>query len=228
MDEIVIEAKNISKSYYNGDSDLTVLNNFSIKLNKNEIITITGQSGCGKSTALNILGTLDKPDSGDVIINGNYLNDYDDNQLSSLRNELIGFVFQFHHLLPDFTALENVLIPIWIKNVNQNDNYAMNLFDKLGIGSKINHYPSQLSGGEKSRVSLIRAIINKPIVLLADEPTGNLDKKNSKKLIDLLSKINQDYNQSIILTTHDQDVASLGNRQFLLENGSLIEMRENK
>ena len=228
MDEIVIEAKNISKSYYNGDSDLTVLNNFSIKLNKNEIITITGQSGCGKSTALNILGTLDKPDSGDVIINGNYLNDYDDNQLSSLRNELIGFVFQFHHLLPDFTALENVLIPIWIKNVNQNDNYAMNLFDKLGIGSKINHYPSQLSGGEKSRVSLIRAIINKPIVLLADEPTGNLDKKNSKKLIDLLSKINQDYNQSIILTTHDQDVASLGNRQFLLENGSLIEMRKNK
>ncbi|MBI88957.1 MAG: lipoprotein-releasing system ATP-binding protein LolD [Candidatus Marinimicrobia bacterium] len=225
---MVIEAKNISKSYYNGDSDLTVLNNFSIKLNKNEIITITGQSGCGKSTALNILGTLDKPDSGDVIINGNYLNDYDDNQLSSLRNELIGFVFQFHHLLPDFTALENVLIPIWIKNVNQNDNYAMNLFDKLGIGSKINHYPSQLSGGEKSRVSLIRAIINKPIVLLADEPTGNLDKKNSKKLIDLLSKINQDYNQSIILTTHDQDVASLGNRQFLLENGSLIEMRENK
>ncbi len=228
MDEIVIEAKNISKSYYNGDSDLTVLNNFSIKLNKNEIITITGQSGCGKSTALNILGTLDKPDSGDVIINGNYLNDYDDNQLSSLRNELIGFVFQFHHLLPDFTALENVLIPIWIKNVNQNDNYAMNLFDKLGIGSKINHYPSQLSGGEKSRVSLIRAIINKPIVLLADEPTGNLDKKNSKKLIDLLSKINQDYNQSIILTTHDQDVASLGDRQFLLENGSLIEMRKNK
>tara|TARA_B100000214_G_C23921000_1_gene606042 strand:+ start:306 stop:992 length:687 start_codon:yes stop_codon:yes gene_type:complete len=228
MDEIVIEAKNISKSYYNGDSDLTVLNNFSIKLNKNEIITITGQSGCGKSTALNILGTLDKPDSGDVIINGNYLNDYDDNQLSSLRNKLIGFVFQFHHLLPDFTALENVLIPIWIKNVNQNDNYAMNLFDKLGIGSKINHYPSQLSGGEKSRVSLIRAIINKPIVLLADEPTGNLDKKNSKKLIDLLSKINQDYNQSIILTTHDQDVASLGDRQFLLENGSLIEMRKNK
>jgi len=221
MEQIILKAENIYKSFFNGDEKLNVLKGFNFYLKEKEIISIMGDSGCGKSTALNILGTLDKPDSGDLIFKGEKINDFNNQELSKIRNEEIGFVFQFHFLLPEFTALENVLIPTWIKGVKNKENYAEDLFFDLGLINKINSYPSQLSGGERSRVALIRGIINKPKILFADEPTGNLDKENSDKLIELLIKINKDYSQSIVLTTHNPEVADVGEKKFKLENGIL-------
>ena len=222
MEKIVLEAKNICKSYSNGKNKLTVLKNLSLNLREAEIITIMGESGCGKSTVLNILGTLDQYDKGILKIDSIDIKALKDNDLSKLRNEKIGFVFQSHHLLPEFTALENVLMPAWISNDDSNAmERAIEIFKDLGLHNRINHYPNQLSGGEKARVSVIRAIINKPKVLLADEPTGNLDKINSEKLLELLKKINKEYNQAIILTTHNFHVANFGNRILNLENGVL-------
>ena len=222
MGKIVLNAIDIYKSYTNGGDSLNVLDKFSLSVMEGEIITIMGQSGSGKSTALNILGTLDKPDSGVLEINGVNVDNLNENDISSLRNKDLGFIFQFHHLLPELTALENVMVPTWIKGENNYETEAIHLFQTLGLINRIYHLPSQLSGGERSRVATIRAIINKPCVLFADEPTGNLDKKNSLKLIDLLGQINRDFSQSIVLTTHDPDVASIGDKQYKLENGSLI------
>ena len=222
MGEVVLNAIEICKSFSNGGNKLDVLNKFSLSVKKGEIITIVGQSGSGKSTALNILGTLDKPDSGIIEIGGVNVDSLNENAISRLRNRDLGFVFQFHHLLPEFTALENVLVPTWIKSEINCETEAIDLFQTLGLIDRIHHLPSQLSGGERSRVAIIRAIINKPCVLLADEPTGNLDEKNSIKLIDLMGQLNRDFNQSIVLTTHDPDVASIGHKQYKLENGSLI------
>ena len=169
------------------------------------------------------MGTLDKQDSGTVSFEGIDVNQLDENSLANFRNTKIGFVFQFHHLLPELTALENASIPLWIKGAPLSENYLIDLFETLGIKDRMNHYPSELSGGERSTVALIRAIINRPSILFADEPTGNLDEKNSKILVDLLIKINKDFGQSIILTTHNPDIASIGDRQFILDNGSLYE-----
>ena len=226
MGEIILKASKISKSYVNGEKILSVLNNLSIEVEKNEIITITGQSGSGKSTLLNILGSLDKPDFGEVIIDGVNILHLKNNEIAKLRNQKIGFVFQFHHLLSEFTALENVLMPVWIsRSKSGKKKEATNLFAELNLSSKMNYYPNQLSGGERSRVALIRGIINKPKILLADEPTGNLDEKNAIVLIELLKKINTDFNQSIIITTHNPDVAKLGYSRYDLANGVLKTMR---
>ena len=221
MEQIILKAKNIHKSFLNGDEKLDVLKGFNFNLKEKEIISIMGDSGCGKSTALNILGTLDKPDSGDLIFKGEKIDNYSNQNLSKIRNEEIGFVFQFHFLLPEFTALENVLIPTWIKGGENKVNYAKDLFLDLSLINKINSYPSQLSGGERSRVALIRGIINKPKILFADEPTGNLDKENADKLIELLMKINKNYDQSIVLTTHNPEVADIGGKKLKLQNGIL-------
>tara|TARA_B000000557_G_scaffold218972_1_gene186592 strand:+ start:1636 stop:2307 length:672 start_codon:yes stop_codon:yes gene_type:complete len=223
MGKIILDVKDVCKSYNYGTNNLEVLKNFTLQLDKKEIITISGQSGCGKSTALNIMGTLDKQDSGTISFEGIDINQLDENSLANFRNTKIGFVFQFHHLLPELTALENASIPLWIKGAPFPENYLIDLFETLGIKDRINHFPSELSGGERSRVALIRAIINRPSILFADEPTGNLDEKNSKILVDLLIKINKDFGQSIILTTHNPDIASIGDRQFILDNGSLHE-----
>lgn len=222
MGKVVLNADKISKSYRSGNYDLEVLNNFSINVKMKDIITISGQSGCGKSTALNILGTLDKADSGQLTIMDRDISELNKKEIATFRNVHIGFMFQFHHLLNEFTAIENVLIPTWINKEYQKKEYAKELFDILGISNRMKHLPSQLSGGERSRISLIRALINTPDILFADEPTGNLDKKNSLKLIDLLCQINTDLNQTIILTTHNPDVASIGNRLYYLDNGFLI------
>ena len=223
MGKIILDVNDVCKSFSYGSNNLEVLKNFTLQLNKKEIITISGQSGCGKSTALNIMGTLDQQDSGTISFEGIDINKLDENSLANFRNTKIGFVFQFHHLLPELTALENASIPLWIKDEPFLENYLIDLFETLGIEERMHHYPSELSGGERSRVALIRAIINKPSILFADEPTGNLDEKNSKNLVDLLTKINKDFGQSIILTTHNPDIASIGDRQFILENGSLHE-----
>ena len=223
MGKIILDVNDVCKSFSYGSNNLEVLKNFTLQLNKKEIITISGQSGCGKSTALNIMGTLDRQDSGTILFEGIDINKLNENSLANFRNTKIGFVFQFHHLLPELTALENASIPLWIKGAPFLENELIDLFETLGIKDRMNHYPSELSGGERSRVALIRAIINRPSILFADEPTGNLDEKNSKNLVDLLTKINKDFGQSIILTTHNPDIASIGDRQFILENGSLHE-----
>ena len=223
MGEIDLQATQICKSYKNGNHQLSVLENFSLSVEKNDIITIMGQSGSGKSTALNILGTLDQPDSGSIEISGIRVNNLDEMHLSNIRNRDIGFVFQFHHLLPEFSALENALVPAWISGNQEKKNDALMLFETMGLLDRVDHLPSQLSGGERSRVAIIRALMNQPKILLADEPTGNLDEKNAIKLIDLLGKINRDFNQSIVLTTHNPDVATFGHKQFKLENGFLYE-----
>ena len=183
MGEIVLQATQICKSYTNGNHQLSVLENFSISVEKSDIITIMGQSGSGKSTALNILGTLDQPDSGSLEISGTRVNNLDEMHLSEIRNRDIGFVFQFHHLLPEFSALENALVPAWISGNQEKKNDALILFETMGLLDRVDHLPSQLSGGERSRVAVIRALMNQPKILLADEPTGNLDEKNAIRKI---------------------------------------------
>ena len=221
MGEIVLNANEISKSYYNGENKLNVLKGFSLSVEDGQMLTIMGHSGSGKSTALNILGTLDKPDSGILEIKGVDTSTLNSKEIAILRNRDLGFIFQFHHLLPEFTALENVLIPTWIKGESDFETEAIDLFQTLGIVDKIHYFPTKLSGGERSRVATIRAIINKPCVIFAEEPTGSLDEKNSTKLIDLLCQINRDFNQSIVMTTHNPDIASIGHKQYRLEDGSL-------
>ena len=223
MGEMILQAKNICKSYSNGKTQLSVLQNFSLDVEVGEIITIMGQSGSGKSTALNILGTLDHPDSGELILGGKRVHTMEENELAAIRNGDIGFVFQFHHLLPEFTAIENILMPTWINGKEDSKNHALDLIEKMGLSDRKDHFPSQLSGGERSRVAVARALMNQPKLVLADEPTGNLDEKNANKLIDLLSEINKDFQQAIVLTTHNPYVARIGHKKFVLENGSLSE-----
>jgi lipoprotein-releasing system ATP-binding protein len=223
MGEIILQAKNIDKSFSNGKTKLTVLKDFSLDVDVGQIITIMGQSGSGKTTALNILGTLDQADAGELSINGTQIHDMNETELSTIRNRDIGFVFQFHHLLPEFSAIENILMPTWIKGADDRKDSALDLIEKMGLSERKDHFPSQLSGGERSRVAVARALMNKPKLVLADEPTGNLDEKNANKLIDLLVKINKDFHQAIVLTTHNPKIARIGHKQFFLENGSLSE-----
>jgi len=223
MGEIILQAKNIDKSFSNGKTKLSVLKDFSLDVDVGQIITIMGQSGSGKTTALNILGTLDQADAGDLSINGKQVHDMNETELSTIRNRDIGFVFQFHHLLPEFSAIENILMPTWINGADDRRDRALDLIEKMGLSERKDHFPSQLSGGERSRVAVARALMNKPKLVLADEPTGNLDEKNANKLIDLLGKINKDFHQAIVLTTHNPKIARIGHKQFFLENGSLSE-----
>jgi len=223
MGEIILQAKNIDKSFSNGKTKLSVLKNFSLDVEVGQIITIMGQSGSGKTTALNILGTLDQADAGELTINETQVHDMNETELSTIRNRDIGFVFQFHHLLPEFSAIENILMPTWINGVDDRRDRALDLIEKMGLSERKDHFPGQLSGGERSRVAVARALMNKPKLVLADEPTGNLDEKNANKLIDLLGKINKDFHQAIVLTTHNPKIARIGHKQFFLENGSLSE-----
>ena len=222
MGKIILEASNINKSFINGTNKLNVLTDLSLKLEEGKIITIMGQSGAGKSTLLSVLGTLDSPDTGLIKINGHNIEKLNEDELCLLRNKELGFIFQFHHLLPEFTALENILMPNWISNnENVSNNYVLDLLSKVGLIDRKDHYPSQLSGGERCRVAVLRAIINKPSLVMADEPTGNLDIKNSGKLIDLLIEINKDFGQSIVLTTHNPEVANIGDCRLVLNDGKL-------
>ena len=220
---MILEAKNIFKSYRNGDKKLPVLTDLNISIDIKETITIMGPSGSGKSTLLHILGTLDKSDSGKLIIKETNINNLKEEKLSKLRNQEIGFIFQFHHLLPEFTALENVLIPAYIYgNSDDKQKRAAELFDYVGLNERTDHYPSQLSGGERLRVAVLRALINDPSIIFADEPTGNLDAENADKLLTLFQQISEDFNQSMVITTHNKQVAALGKKQLVLENGSLV------
>ena len=221
MDKMILEAKDLIKSYVNGNNKLKVLDGIDIKLEEGKIVTIMGKSGSGKSTLLNILSTLDSTDEGMISINGNDIDYYTDDDISYMRNSYIGFVFQFHHLLPDFTVLENILMPSWINKKISKKGRALELLDLLGLIMIKDKYPLELSGGERQRVAVLRALINNPKILFADEPTGNLDEKNALILVDLFRQINRDYNVTILLTTHNPDVAAIGDVRYKLKSGLL-------
>ena len=219
---MILEAKNIYKSFRNGEKKLSVLTDLNISVDKQETITIMGPSGSGKSTLLHILGTLDKPDSGTVFINQTDVRTIKEDKLALLRSREIGFIFQFHHLLPEFTAFENVMIPTQILGIaNDKIKRANELFDYIGLKDRKDHYPSQLSGGERLRVAVLRALINNPSIIFADEPTGNLDANNAKKLLKLFTNISKDFEQSFVITTHNENVASIGDKQYILDHGVL-------
>ena len=222
MGKVILESKKLSKSYSNGNKQLEVIKNLNLKVNTAEIITIVGHSGSGKSTLLNLLGGLDSPDSGDLNILGKDILKLNNSEKAEFRNKDLGFIFQFHHLLPEFTAYENVLIPSLINDDSQDKEVvADELFDYVNLRDRKKHYPSELSGGERLRVAVLRALINQPPLILADEPTGNLDADNSKRLMQLFKKINSDFNQTFIITTHNPEVARIGTRCLKLTNGRL-------
>ena len=216
----MIKGINISKSY----NQLTVLKNVSIEIKQGEIVVIVGKSGAGKSTLLHILGTLDRPSSGEVYLNNKLVSGLSDSELSNFRNKHIGFVFQFHHLLPEFTAIENVMIPSLISKVSKKEaeKRAKELLDYLGLAARITHKPSQLSGGEQQRVAVARALMNKPLVIFADEPSGNLDTQTSKELHELFYQLNKDFNQTFVIVTHNTELASMANRTIQMQDGNVI------
>ena len=223
MGEVILSSKNLVKTYRNGKDRLIVLDGISINIASGSINTIVGESGSGKSTLLNVLSSLDSFDQGDLIIDGKYIKSLSEEGLSTFRNKTIGFIFQFHHLLPDFTVNENILMPIWIKSGYQKNQESLNLLDDFGLIKLKDKYPNEISGGERQRVAIIRAIINNPKIIFADEPSGNLDEKNSIKLIDLFKTINRDYGTTILLTTHNPQIASIGSKVFELKSGKLKE-----
>ena len=219
---MILSCSHINKSYSNGENSLVVLKDISLELKAGEIVSIMGSSGSGKSTLLNILGTLDFPDSGIVKINGMDVSKISEKETAHLRNKELGFVFQFHHLLPEFTAFENVLIPSLIRKTSQEvQSRALELFEFMDLTARMTHYPQQLSGGERQRVAIMRALIQEPALVLADEPSGNLDKTNTKNLLDLIIKISDEFKQTFLIATHDMMVAQIAHRRFCLTNSTL-------
>jgi lipoprotein-releasing system ATP-binding protein len=213
----MIIVKDIHKSY----GALKVLKGISLSISSGEIVSIVGASGAGKSTLLHILGTLDRPDTGLLQIAGTETESLSDRKLSAFRNKNIGFVFQFHHLLPEFTALENVCIPAFIAGVGKREaeNRAKKLLISLGLALRMEHKPSALSGGEQQRIAVARALINQPAVVLADEPSGNLDSINAKELHKLFFRLREEFNQTFVIVTHNEELAEMADRRLIIKDG---------
>ena len=213
----MIKTENITKSF----GDLKVLKGIDLEINKGEVVSIVGASGAGKTTFLQIMGTLSLPDSGKVILNGTDTLLLGQQQLSRFRNQNIGFVFQFHHLLPEFTSLENVCIPGFIakKTKLQVEQRALELLNFLGMGDRLSHKPSELSGGEQQRVAVARALINNPSVIMADEPSGNLDSKNARELHELFFTLRDKFQQTFIIVTHNEELAGMADRCIHMKDG---------
>lgn len=216
----MIQLNNISKSFGN----LQVLQNIDLQITKGEIVSITGASGAGKTTLLNIMGTLDKADSGQVLINNKDVGSMSDKEISIFRNKHIGFVFQFHNLLAEFSAMENAILPALIYNDNKQEaiKKANELFAILGIEDKKEAYPNELSGGEQQRVAIVRSLINSPSIVLADEPTGNLDSINARSLFDLFFLLREKLNQTFVVVTHAKELSDLCDRQLIIKDGKII------
>lgn len=213
----MIQAQNISKKY----GDLEVLKGVNLEVKAGEIISIVGASGAGKTTLLQILGTLDRADAGSLRINNTEINELSRNQLAAFRNKHIGFIFQFHHLLPEFTALENICIPGFIsgKGKKEAELRALHLLDILGVAGRAEHKPSQLSGGEQQRVAVARSLMNKPAVIFADEPSGNLDSANADQLHHLFFDLRKELNQTFVIVTHNKDLAAMADRTLTMVDG---------
>ena len=217
----ILEAHNISKTYYKMEESIPVLNKLNLIVEKGEIIVLMGPSGSGKSTLLNILGTLDSDYSGDLIIDELPITNAVD--LSNIRRHKLGFIFQFHHLLPEFTILENLLIPQMIAHNYSNVPQAatIDMLENIGLKARMNHYPNEISGGERQRVAVMRAMVNNPCLILADEPTGNLDRENSLKMLKLMTELKAKYQQSFIIATHDQSILDIADRILYLKDGKI-------
>jgi len=217
----ILEAQNISKIYHKAGEAIPVLNNLHIAVERGEILVLIGPSGSGKSTLLNILGTLDSDFSGSLIIDELYISNTVD--ITRIRRQKLGFIFQFHHLLPEFTILENLLIPQMITENYSNvpQNAAKEMLKLIGLKERMNHYPNEISGGERQRVAVVRAMINTPSIILADEPTGNLDRDNSQKMLKLMVKLKVKYKQTFIIATHDQSILDIADRVLYLKDGKI-------
>lgn len=216
----MIDIKNITKSFGN----LQVLKDINLHINKGEVVSIVGPSGAGKTTLLQIIGTLDKPDSGTICLDGIDVNKLSTRKLSDFRNQHIGFVFQFHQLLPEFTALENVMIPAYIagKSNSEAKQRALELLEFMGLSDRSGHKPAELSGGEKQRVAVARALVNKPAVILADEPSGSLDSKNKAELHQLFFDLRDKFGQTFVIVTHDEGLAAITDRTIHMKDGEIL------
>jgi lipoprotein-releasing system ATP-binding protein len=217
---MILQASNIFKKY----ESVQVLKGIDLKVDAAEIIAITGSSGAGKSTLLHIIGTLDKADSGTIVINNKDISSFSEKQLASFRNQQMGFVFQFHHLLPEFTALENVMLPALIGKEKESvaKKNATALLELLGLKDRITHRPNQLSGGEAQRVAICRALINKPAIVLADEPSGNLDSENALALHQLFLQLRNELKQTFIIVTHHEQLAAMADRKLVMSDGKML------
>ena len=221
--QILLSAKNLCKTYNEGKMVTEVLKNVSFDIHSKSLLAIIGSSGSGKSTLLHLLGGLDKPTSGEIIFKSQQLNQLSEKEKAHLRNQEIGFVYQFHHLLPDFSALENVAMPLLISGTKPNDakKRAMAMLESVNLVKRANHRPSELSGGERQRVAIGRALINNPALVMADEPTGNLDKTTADSIFDLLISLNRDHGTAFLVVTHDLELANKLDNQLIMRDGQL-------
>lgn len=218
----ILRVENLTKSYGEGENKVEALKNINLSINKGEFVAIIGASGSGKSTLLHLLGGLDRPSTGKVIINEKSIYDYNDNELSIFRRRKVGFIFQFFNLIPVLDVEENIELPVILDNEKVDKNYLDEIINILNLNERRNHLPSELSGGQQQRVSIGRALVNKPSIVLADEPTGNLDSKNTRDVIELLKITAKKFNQTLILITHDTNIATMADRVITIEDGQII------
>lgn len=221
----MIKVENIYKSYRNGSASLDVLKGVSLNVKRGEFLAIQGPSGAGKSTLLHILGGLDNPDSGNVLFDGEDIYRLRENDRAVFRNRKTGFVFQFYHLLPELNVLENVILPGLLRSWGERKraiSQAKEILESVGLNERMNHRPNQLSGGEQQRVAVARALINRPQVLFCDEPTGNLDSENGERLLNILRKLNTEHHVTVVMVTHDKDIASVASRVIHIRDGAVL------
>jgi len=224
MSEVILKIEKLNKHYKDKKRDIHILNDLDFEIKKGEFVSVLGKSGSGKTTFLNMIGMLDQPDSGDIYYAGQNVSKAPSSKIDILRNEMLGFIFQFHYLLPEFTALENVMLPGLIGNKKSKDEIekrAKELLTEMGLNDRLDHKPTELSGGEKQRVAIARAMINEPKIILADEPTGNLDEETSDVIHSLLRKICKEKNQTIIVVTHSTELANITDKRYHLTKGKL-------
>ena len=224
MSNTILACEAVCKNYYDGQLNVQVLDNLTLQVDKGRSIGIVGASGSGKSTLLHILGGLDKPTSGRVSLMGQDLSQLSQKQLSGLRNRHLGFVYQFHHLLPEFSALENVMMPLLIgkRPKEQARERALLMLEKVGLKDRVLHRPGELSGGERQRAAIARALVGRPRCLLADEPTGNLDRGNARKVLDMMLELQSELDTALVVVTHDDDLAARFNRVLRMQDGKLV------
>ncbi|HEY9573018.1 MAG TPA: lipoprotein-releasing ABC transporter ATP-binding protein LolD [Pusillimonas sp.] len=220
-----LAARNLVKTYNESGQTIEVLRDVSLHVDQGEMVAIVGASGSGKSTLLHTLGLLDQPTSGTVLINGEPTQGLSEKQRSQLRNRSLGFVYQFHHLLPEFSALDNVAMPLIVRRQNRNQarEQAQIVLEEVGLAERIDHYPGQLSGGERQRVALARALVTRPTCVLADEPTGNLDRYTAESMFDLLVRVNREFGTAFAIVTHDPALAALAHRRLAMDKGRLTD-----
>ena len=226
MSNLILDAQNITKSFTEGKSSVDVIRGLSLQVKAGEFVSIVGSSGSGKSTLLHVLGGLDRPTSGQVFINGQRFDTLGEAERGYIRNEQMGFVYQFHHLLPEFTALENVAMPLMLrKGANYKDvrKQAEYLLERVGLSHRLTHKPGELSGGERQRVALARALVAKPKLMMADEPTGNLDRKTAVKIFELLTELRKEFNMAMLIVTHDEYLAQSADAVLHMQDGLWVE-----